>query len=313
MITIGAIIDAGRAGIEGLITIGRIFIAIGRIGDSDSITDSCVILPALDEINGRCILIGNYLHDDAIMGRAKKWGTFTVLDFPLLDPKTKACTWPEKYPTQESLDEKRKDLGETSWQREMLLKVVAEEGQLIKETDIHYYDKLPMINRGARGHGVDLAISEKDTADYTAMVDGDIYFSEDNGKPLLYILPEPFHKRCGLEKLEDAMRAKQISSTGHIFYVENVGYQKVAINDMQMKGLNVTPFTPVSDKRSRLQVVAPAIKNGTILFPRNGCADLINEVINFGVEAHDDLCDSFTSLAMAMLEGAMARPFYIKM
>jgi len=272
------------------------------------------VLPSLNEETGKMVLIGNYLHDDAIMARAKKWGTFTTLEFPLIDPKTGECTWADKYPDKEALDAKRKDLGETAWQREMLLKVVAEEGQLIKETDIHYSDALPLMNRGARGHGVDLAISEKDTADYTAVVDGDIYYdANDGGRPKIYIQPDPFHKKCDLMPLEDAMRARQMTGGGHIFFVEAVGYQKAAINDMERKGLNVQPFTPVSDKRSRLQVVAPYIKNGTILFPRNGVADLINEIINFGVEAHDDLCDAFTSLAMAMLEGAMAMPFYATM
>ena len=272
------------------------------------------VLPSLDERTGKLVLIGNYLHDDAIVARAKKWGTFKVLEFPLIDAKTGECTWPEKYPTKEALDAKRKDLGETAWQREMLLKVVAEEGQLVKETDIQRYDALPQINRGARGHGVDLAISEKDTADYTAMVDGDIYYdANDGGRPKIYILANPFHKKCDLMPLEDAMRTRQMTGGGHIFFVEAVGYQKAAINDMERKGLNVQPFTPVSDKRSRLQVVAPYIKNGTILFPQTGCEDLVNEIINFGVEAHDDLCDAFTSLCMAMLEGAMARPFYATM
>jgi phage terminase large subunit-like protein len=33
--------------------------------------------------------------------------------------------------------------------------------------------------------------------------------------------------------------------------------------------LPVMPMKPATDKRSRLQVVAPYIKNGTVLFPRS--------------------------------------------
>ena len=264
------------------------------------------VMPALDEIDGKLIVIGNYLHDDAIMARAKKWGIFKTLEYPLLDPATRACTWTAKYPTQEALSQKRLELGETSWSREMLLKVVADEGQKVKETDLHYYDSLPVINRGRRGHGVDLAISEKETADYTAMVDGDIYYDPDDaGRPHLYILPNPFHRRCDLLVLETAMREIKQRGGGHTFFVEAVAYQKAAINDMERKGLPVQAVLPIRDKTARLEVIVPYIKNGTILFPRQGCQELISELINFGVEAHDDLIDALVYLCLGILEDGM--------
>ncbi len=67
------------------------------------------IIGAIDEVSGKLALIGNYLHDDAIMARMKKKGLFKVFEFPLIDPITRMCTWPAKYPTKESLDLKRKD------------------------------------------------------------------------------------------------------------------------------------------------------------------------------------------------------------
>lgn len=263
------------------------------------------VMPALDEVDGKLIMIGNFLHADAIMGRAKKWGIFKVLEYPLLNPETRECNWPAKYPDQKSIDQKRAELGETSWSREMLLKVVAEEGAKIKETDLHYYDSLPMINRGRRGHGVDLAISEKETADYTAVVDGDIYYNPDTARPQLYILPTKFHKRCDLLVLENYMRETKATGGGHTFFVEAVAYQKAAINDMERKGLPVQAVVPIRDKSARLEVIIPYIKNGTILFPRQGCQDLISELINFSVEAHDDLCDALVYLALGILEDGM--------
>ncbi len=52
----------------------------------------------------------------------------------------------------------------------------------------------------------------------------------------------------------------------------------------------VVPMKPTTDKRSRLQVVAPYIKNGTVLFPRAGCEVLLGQMFNLGVESRDDLC-----------------------
>jgi phage terminase large subunit-like protein len=52
--------------------------------------------------------------------------------------------------------------------------------------------------------------------------------------------------------------------------VEDVQYQKAAIQGMDRLMLAVTPMRPTTDKRSRSQVIAPYFKNGTVLFPRTG-------------------------------------------
>ena len=63
----------------------------------------------------------------------------------------------------------------------------------------------------------------------------------------------------------------------NIFFVEDVAYQKAAIQEMERALLPVVPMKPTTDKRSRLQVVAPYIKNGTVLFPRTGCEELLGQ------------------------------------
>lgn len=68
----------------------------------------------------------------------------------------------------------------------------------------------------------------------------------------------------------------------NIFFVEDVGYQKAAIQEMERMMLPVVAMKPQSDKRSRLQVVAQYIKNGTVLFPRSGCEQLLGQLFNLG-------------------------------
>ena len=41
------------------------------------------------------------------------------------------------YPTEQSLKDKERDMGAVAWQREMLLKIVAEEEAIITPEDIH--------------------------------------------------------------------------------------------------------------------------------------------------------------------------------
>ncbi len=256
------------------------------------------VLPALDERTGRLGLIGNYLHDDAIMARAKKWGTFTVKEYPLIDPKTFNCNWPAKYPTIDALNTARKLIGETSWQREMLLKVVPEEGAPIKPEDITYYDRIPENEslRGMRGHGVDFAISLKSTADYTTCVDGDAY--EISGKPKIYILPNPLNARLDFDQTLDYLAARVKTGGSHIFFPEKVGYQAAAIQQMEKRYLALEPIPRTKDKLALLRVVAPYIKNGTVMFPYHGCEDLLNQLFNFGVESHDDLVDGLVNLLL---------------
>ena len=61
----------------------------------------------------------------------------------------------------------------------------------------------------------------------------------------------------------------------NVFFVEDVGYQKAAIQEMERAMLPVTAMKPTTDKRSRVQVIAPYIRNGTVLFPRSGCEELL--------------------------------------
>ena len=60
--------------------------------------------------------------------------------------------------------------------------------------------------------------------------------------------------------------------------------------------------------RSRLQTVAPLIKNGTVLFPRAGCEELLGQVFNLGVESRDDLCDGITTPLQGLMSLGLQLP-----
>jgi len=77
---------------------------------------------------------------------------------------------------------------------------------------------------------------------------------------------------------------------------------------MERAMLPVVSMKPTTDKRSRLQVVAPYIKNGTVLFPRSGCEQLLGQVFNLGVEAHDDACDAMVWLLQGLVNQGLELP-----
>lgn len=94
----------------------------------------------------------------------------------------------------------------------------------------------------------------------------------------------------------------------NLFFVEDVAYQKAAIQEMERALLPVVPMRPTTDKRCRLQTVAPLIKNGTVLFPRTGCKELLGQVFNLGVESHDNSVDGLTTLLQGFMQQGLELP-----
>ena len=273
------------------------------------------VLPAGD-MNTRYVLIGNLLHSDAVMARIKKEiqdgkRDGVVKEFPFFDEKG-VPLWKEKFDTQEKIEtEMRKYGGKESrtWQREFLLRIIPEEGQVIKDEWIRYYDELPDMGVFGQGTGVDLAISKKETANYTAMVSGKLFMV--NGEPKIYIMPFPVNER--LTGFETTEKGRNVSialggGTATDLWVEDVAYQKMQIEAMQRAGLPVEGIKVSLDKRARLLTIASYIQNGSVLFPRKGCEDLIIQLTNFGTEAFDDLCDGFVLCVQGLMNKVAKKP-----
>ena len=276
------------------------------------------VLPGMDERSGRCILIGNNLHNDGLMARMRKQPTpFVTLEYPLI--KNGACTWPAKYPDQRTLDVQRQIAGEVAWFREYLLKVVPEEWQLIKDDDIRYYDEIPapvyqedpltkeqvLVSNPilSAGVGNDLAISKKTTADYTTFVPG-VMAKNAEGRTHIYLLPDPVNERLDFKETIARGRAVYDAVKGRyaapMFFTEDVAYQRAAVEMLAAAGIPVQGVKIANDKRVRLSMAAPFVKDGTVLFPKKGAEALIAQLLGFGIEEHDDLLDGFVHLVLGI-------------
>ncbi len=264
------------------------------------------VIPAIDNGIGRLIVIGNLLHTDAMIPRLQKLGIFKVLKFALIE--NDIVRWPGKYPDQQAIDTQRIKAGPIAWQREYLLKIVPDEGQEITEADIHYYDTEPKSGDvSMNATGVDLAISQKTTADYTGMVTASLAIED--AKPKIYVHKYPLNMRIGFhDTIQQAQALHNMQPGLHQFYVEDVAYQRAAIQEMERNMLPVVPMNPINDKRARLKVAANYIKNGTVVFPRTGCEDLLIQLLGFGIEEHDDLVDALVYLILGLAQQGLARP-----
>ncbi len=271
------------------------------------------IIPAGD-INTKRIAIGNLLHEDSLLMRLKELiekdeidGTYR--EFPIV-LKNKSL-WPGKYPDKAALRLLRRNVANrVAWEREYMLRIIADEDQVIDGSWIKYHDGIPPLNSEhedpqlryrATYVGVDLAISQRDTADFTAMVAVRVFGAEENLR--VYVYPLIVNKR--LSHLKTLYRigsfVNELGNKHNVrLVVEDVGYQASTIEQLQNKNYRVTGSKPGSaDKRSRLMSVSHLFESGKVLFPQKGAKDLIAQTTGFGVEKHDDLMDA---LVMALAE-----------
>ncbi len=266
----------------------------------------------LGETDTKVIVLGNFLYQDSVLFRlgemikeGKMKGVF--LHVPLVDKNNKIA-WPGKFPSLEAVEELRQSVGnEITWQRDFLLRAIPDDFQIVHPEHIHYYDGLPSQERG-NGYkytwtAVDPAISEKSSADFTAMVSAQIHGSEENLK--IYILPNPINKRMDFPTaVEQIKRISKILGKGRPtkVFIESNAFQDSLAQQLKYQNYLVESVKTSGDKKERLNLVSPLIENGTILFPRKGAEELIEQLVNFGIEKHDDLVDAFTMLVFKTLE-----------
>ncbi len=262
--------------------------------------------------DAKVVVIGNLLHEDSVIMRLKsqigdKYKNSIFKSYPLIN-ETGEVLWSAKYPTSEILESERVKIGDIAWKREYLLTIVPDNDVVVRHDWIQYYDELP--NPSSSGFrfvitSVDLAISEKSSADYTAMVSAYVFGYHDKMK--IYILPHPINQRMDFPKTIDAIKKLHQSQrddnlTSKIL-IEEVGCQSSLSQQLEKEGITTIGVKIAGqDKRARLSQTTSWIKTEKILFPKEGADILINQLIGFGVERHDDLADAFSMLILEMMK-----------
>lgn len=256
------------------------------------------LLP-LGSDNTKFITVGNLLHEDSLLMRLRagmesgeRNGAYR--EYPI--ERDGASLWPERFPDKDSLVMlERRIADRVRFEREYRLHLVPDDDQIIFPDMIHQYDKLPDLLRGQSRTlvvGVDLAISEKDSADYTAMVTLDIRGNGD--KMQIYVLPNPINKRMNFPTTIDLVRELNVSLHNPKFFVETTAYQEALVQALSKDVIDATGVHPNQDKRTRLNMIADKIHRGVILFPKHGSKELLSQLVGFGIEKHDDLVDALT-------------------
>jgi phage terminase large subunit-like protein len=271
------------------------------------------VLPAGDK-NTKIVVVGNLLHEDCLVRRMEvaideKRLAGIYKEIPLINKDGKIA-WPGKYPTQEEVEQEKQKIGnEVVWQREYQLNIIPEDYQVVHRDWIHYYNELPEISYLDNDYrfsaiGVDLAISEKSTADYTAIIGARVFGSGDSLK--IYIYFHIINKRLDFSQTLANIEALAAALSGNQtkIIIEDVAYQRVAVEQLKSAGFINAEAVPVGgqDKRARLTFTTDFIRTGKILFPKNGAGQLIQQLVNFGIERYDDLADAFSILITKIID-----------
>ena len=94
-----------------------------------------------------------------------------------------------------------------------------------------------------------------------------------------------------------------------IAYIENVGFQAAVSQQLNVEKVLAEPVNISGmNKQTRLEIATPYIRMGKVLFPQRGAEQLVSQIVNFGIEKHDDLVDAFTLIILKILE--TDRPTY---
>jgi len=209
--------------------------------------------------------------------------------------------WPEWW-TRERLEARRREIGEIPFNQEFMNNPLDPSTQIFKP--VEFYESVDLTMVECYGY-IDLAISEKETADYTSIVT--IGKHKVTGK--LYVI-EPVRMRGSIS--EQLQRVFDMNLKYHYktFGVESVAYQKAFAQVLKEKSSEKKIYIPVievmidKDKVRRAIEITPHVENGTVLFNAS-YQEFMAELVQFPKADHDDYVDAFVGAMKIALQSAI--------
>ena len=259
----------------------------------------------------RIFLIGNNLGERCIIERVMRGEAqlnFVTRRIPILGDDGQS-TWPSKWPTREIQDEREKWalLGKTDiWYRERMCRSISPDSQKFKREYFRYYEKAPSLSELNVYTTVDLAVSQKANADYSAIVTVGV-----NSSGHWFVLDVEYGRydpSTTMDAIFSAVRKWRPLSVG----IEAVAYQSALLHflerEMPKRGIffRITPLKAEKKKELRIDTLQPRFAVGTVWF-KAGAAwleKIESELLAYPNGAHDDVID-----ALAYVEQVANEPY----
>jgi predicted phage terminase large subunit-like protein len=240
---------------------------------------------------GAVVLVQTRWHMDDLAGRLlnghEKWDTITLpaLAEPMdaLGRNVGEALWPEQYDVQ-ALQTIRQTIGEREFVALYQQRPSALEGAMFKREWLH---RAKAPRAGMRiAMGVDLALSTKTSADYTAIV---VIGRDEFGK--LYIL-DAVRERVDFPGALRLIRDVADKWKPRAIAIEQVAFQAVVVQELlRQTTLPIKGVTPDKDKVTRAQPLALRYEQG-LVFHEDLPSWFEDELLSFPQGAHDDGVDA---------------------
>lgn len=146
---------------------------------------------------------------------------------------------------------------------------------------------------------MDLALTEKQTSDYTVLQ----AWAHDERKGRLILLGQIRERMEGAGHLDLIRQAIQRWNLDTV-YVESVAYQAVLIQQGARAGLPVREFRADRSKVARVLAAQATLEQGRVWLPASApwVEDLLHECASFPAGAHDDQVDCLSAACQVMTE-----------
>ena len=249
----------------------------------------------------RIFMIGNNLGDRCILERlSKNAESFGFKFYRIPAIKDGKPTWPAKFSIEE-LNAERKAYQEAGkldvWMRERMCQSVSEQTQVFKKSWFRYYKNLPE-GQFSYYTAVDLAVSQKESADYTVVVT--IAVNQDNVR----FIERLDFGRWSLDETINTIFDHVRQYAPVEVAIESVAFQTVMQQILQKEMLRrnmffqINQYKPKGAKEMRIMMLQPYYSAGAIFHKQDTSylTELETELTMFTREGakseHDDLIDA---------------------
>lgn len=259
----------------------------------------------------RIFLIGNNLGERCIIEQVIRGAEslkFTARRIPVLTPDGQSA-WPEKWPLK-AIEEDRhgyEKLGKIDiWYRNKMCECISPDSQRFKREYFRHYEKQPPLRELNVYTTVDLAVSQKVNADYSAIVTVGV-----NSSGHWFVLDVEYGRydpTMTIDAIFSAVQKWRPLTVGIEIVAYQAALQHFLEKEMPKRGIffRIQPLRAEKKKELRIDAIQPRFAVGTVWF-RSGAAWLDQmeaELLAYPHGAHDDIID-----ALAYVEQVAAEPY----
>jgi predicted phage terminase large subunit-like protein len=265
------------------------------LSDVKFLGQDCRIFMIANNLGERCLI-------EQVISNAEHLG-FEYFRIPILDDNGQS-SWADKY-SVEFIEKEREGYSQMGtidvWYRERMCVAISPDSQKFKPEMLNKRFNPKSIKRKDLSIyiTVDLAVSQRLTADYTAIVV--VGVDSENNWFVLDIIYGRFDPSQTMDEIFKAVSKYKPIKVG----IEQVAFQKAIehflVKEMPKRNIffSITPLKAQKNKELRIETLQPRFTAGTIWLPEQNeeervpwLIELESELLSFPNGKHDDLIDS---------------------